>query len=185
MIHFARRNNRNQTAQKFFLGFFILNLVTFPAFQGIADEAVSPQEGSDGRNAFIEELSQEGKKDLIQNLLKEGDEYFLEKKYDQANEAYEEVFLVEPGGLEASRKIDRLKKQLIQEGKKETEVVSSVYNEEIRTKVKLYWAQVNQFMEQGKIAQARFAVQKILMLNPFDEKAIRLYQDLQAKLAGE
>ena len=133
----------------------------------------------------LEELSPEEKREMITAFLKEGDQYFDAKDYDHANAAYERVFVLDPNHAGASRRIDRLKKQMLAEGKSETELVTRVYDAEIEARVHYYWTKAQTLVKEKKLGQARFTLEKILLLNPLHEEAQKLYKDLKSKTSLE
>ena len=119
------------------------------------------------------------KKNQMEELFQLGDELLERKNYDRAVEAYEQVFVVDPENVRASAKIDMVKKQMMHEGRDETVVVDQVYEEEIQERLKNYWKQSRLFLKQGKIGQARFTIQKILLLDPLNREAQALYDKLE------
>lgn len=128
-----------------------------------------------------EELSAEDKKSMVKQLILEGDQYADGKNYNLANATYESVFLLEPNNIEASQRIDRLKKRMFKEGKSETELVTRVYDQEIEERTRLYLKQAREFIAQGKRAQARFALHKLLLINPLHDEANKLYKNLRER----
>lgn len=135
-------------------------------------------------SSVIEELDAKEKKTMIQQLLAEGDQYLAEKNYNLANASYESIFLLEPNHLGASGRIDRLKKQMMKEGKSETALVTRVYDAEIEGHANVYLKQAKQFIAEGKPNQARFALQKLLLINPMHEEARKLYDHLNKERHG-
>jgi tetratricopeptide (TPR) repeat protein len=129
-----------------------------------------------------EELRASEKQSMIQELIAEGDRYLEEKNYNLANAAYESIFLLDPNHEGASERIDRLKKRMIKEGKSETDLVARVYDSEIDIRVRTYLERAKDHIKNGRISQARFALQKLLLINPLHEEAERLYQELNQKL---
>ncbi len=140
--------------------------------------------GDSARTKLVEELTAAEKRELANELLEEGDAYMFQKNYEQANAVYEQVFLLEPNHRGASQRLDALKKIMIQEGKTEIGLLKSVYEDEIDLRVKKYWKDVERFTEEKRPAQARFALEKILLIDPFNEEANRKYQGLQAARKG-
>ena len=119
---------------------------------------------------------------MIDDLLKQGDDYFKEKNYNLANASYESVFLLDPEHLGASKRIDVLKKQLLKEGKSETDLIGRVYDSEIEIRVSSYLKQAHEFIDSRKWAQARLAVQKALLMSPLNEEAKKLYHKIGEQL---
>ncbi len=130
-----------------------------------------------------EELSKEDKKSMAKQLIAEGDRQAEEKNYNLANATYESVFLLEPNNIEASQRIDRLKKRMFKEGRSETELVTRVYDQEIEERTRVYLKQAKELITQGKRAQARFTLQKLLLIDPLHVEANKLYKDLKEKSA--
>ena len=143
---------------------FSINMISF------ADTAAHPK--------VTEELTPTEKQGMIKELMAEGDRYADEKNYNLANAAYESIFLLNPEHQGASERIDRLKKRMMKEGKSETDLVTRVYDSEIDMRVRAYLKQAKEFMEAGKIGQARLALQKLLLINPLHQEAEKLYQKL-------
>ena len=119
---------------------------------------------------------------MIQELLAEGDRLTERKDYNLANATYESIFLIEPHHLETSKRIDRLKKIMVKEGVSETQLVTRVYDEEIDMRVRQYLTQAKNLMKQDKLAQARFNLQKLLLINPLHEEANKLYKKVNEQL---
>ncbi len=134
------------------------------------------------QSATIEEMSSEEKKDMVKEFLKEGDRLKDQKDYNLANAAYESVFLLEPENVEASKRIDRLKKIMVKEGVSETQLVTHVYDEEIGIRVKQYLNQSKEFIKRGKFAQARFTLQKLLLIDPLHKEGSKLYEEVNQKI---
>lgn len=130
-----------------------------------------------------EELTTAEKKEMIQELIAEGDRYFDGKEYNRAAAVYESVFLLEPEQPEASERIDRMKKQMLKEGKAETEVLGQVYDSEIELRTRFYWGRAQQLLRDGKTAQARLELEKLLLLNPLHEEGKKRYETLKAESA--
>ena len=129
----------------------------------------------------LEELSSEEKREMTRTFLEEGDRYFQEKDYDQANAAYERIFVLDPNNLEASKRIDRLKKQMLAEGRSETSLVAHVYDAEIEARSHYYLKKAKELAGEKKWGQARFTLEKLLLINPLHEEAQKLYKDLKSK----
>ena len=124
------------------------------------------------------------KQEVIEQLLIEGEQYTKEKRYNLANASLESIFLLDPHHVKASERLDELKKQMINEGKYETQLVGQVYDAEIDIRVQAYWKQAKQLLADGKRAQARFALQKLLLIQPLHEEARKLYEELKTETVG-
>lgn len=168
------------------LAFLLLSTLPVMVLAKTESGIGSEDEGSKpGAGKLIEEMSKGEKHKLAQDLIKDADRYVEEKNYDQANAVYEQVFQLEPDNVTASQKIDALKKVMVKEGKTETGLLKSVYDDEADLRVKKYWDDVKRFTEERKPAQARFALQKILLIDPFNAEASKRYQEIQKTQSGE
>ena len=127
----------------------------------------------------IEELNDEERRQMVIEYLKEGDRYFDQKDYDASGAAYEQVFLLEPQNVIASERIDRLKKQMLKEGKSETALIGRVYGTEIEARTRFYWTQASRLLKEGKKGQARLALEKLLLLDPLHKEARRMYEEIK------
>ena len=130
---------------------------------------------------LAEEYTAQEKVRYAKELLQLGDEQFDQKNYDQALAAYEQVFLMDPENRKASAKIDILKKQMMKEGKDESSVVKKIYEEEANDRVRGYFAEAKEYLKSRKYGQARFTVEKILLLDPLNKEAQALYEELKNK----
>ena len=133
----------------------------------------------------LEEMNAEEKRSAVDELLTEGNQYFEQKNYNLANATYESVFLLDPDNIKASQKIDQLKKQMLKEGKSETQLVTRVYDSEIDLRTREYLKQAKAQIHEGKLGRARFTLQKLLLIDPLHEEAQKLYDETSQKLAGE
>ena len=137
------------------------------------------------RVGVTEDLSADEKKAMIEQLFLEGDGYFEQKNYNLANASYESIFLLEPNNLEASKRIDRLKNHMLKEGRSETELVTRVYDSEIEERAHQYLERAKQLMAEQKWGQARFTLQKLILISPLHPEANKLYEELNKKLQHE
>ena len=135
-------------------------------------------------STIAEDLNSDEKREMIKQLLVEGDRQMAAKNYNMANAHFESVFLLDPAHVVASRRIDRLKKQMVKEGHQETELVARVYDSEMDERVRQYLMEAKQLLKGQKLAQARFKLQKLLLLNPLHGEANKLYHEVNRKLDG-
>lgn len=108
-----------------------------------------------------------------------------QNQYDLALFAAEKVFIYDANNHEASLLIDDIRDAAIKNGKSETLFLSKMYQDEIADRVKKYRGQASELIEQNKVEQAKFALQKILMLEPEDPDSLRLFQSLQSQGANQ
>nr|CAX68944.1 hypothetical protein JG2_0180 [uncultured bacterium] len=159
--------------------FMTQSVLTYAANNSLDSNEPKPRSG------FVEQLNEEERQELIKALLEEGDGYFDNKDYDRATQSYEQIFRIVPEHAEASEKLDRVKKQRMVEGKTDETFIEDVYGAEIDLRVRHYWKQVDAAMEKGKWGEARFALEKIILVDPANVKAIRLYEQIKKKSSGE
>lgn len=162
----------------FFLIMMTLNTLPYLSFSATENE-------SNDVRKLASEYTKEERRKYAQELLDLGDELFEQKNYDYALSAYEQVFLFEPENQKASAKIDILRKQMKKEGKDETGILKGVYEEEAKERARTYWTQLQEYLKQEKYGQARLALEKILLLDPLNEQAQKLYEELKQKQLGQ
>ena len=161
---------------------FLLLMVTAIFF--VAREGATLNADSRSRSLVAEDLNSDERRDMVSQLLLEGDQYLGEKNYNLANASYESVFLLEPNHPEASKRIDGLKKHMLGEGRSETELVTRVYDEEIEERALGYLNQAKQLIAQQKWGQARFTLQKLLLIQPLHKEGRKLYESVNQKTAA-
>ena len=101
------------------------------------------------------------------------------EQYDQALLAAEKVFLYDPDNHQASRLIDRIKKEGIKSGKGQIQSEKQARHEEVLDRVSSYRKQAEVWIESGKWGAAKLAVEKILLLVPEDPEALRLQERIK------
>ncbi|MBU9889594.1 MAG: hypothetical protein KTQ49_06975, partial [Candidatus Omnitrophica bacterium] len=77
-----------------------------------------------------------------------------------------------------SEQIDRIKTAALKEGKAETLFIHKMYEEEIADRLRSYRGQAEDLVTRGQFGQARFTVEKVLLLEPEDPQALALYQKI-------
>ena len=174
-----RRQNQNAEKPKLTLGLFLWTArvgLLFFLSAGLIEATGVPTSST-----VAEELNPKEKQSMADQLLVEGDRYMEAKNYDLANATYESVFLLDPNHREASKRIDRLKKQMKKEGKSEAGLVTRVYDAEIDMRVRQYLKEAKESMANHKWGKARFTLQKLLLINPLNEEARKLYAEVNQK----
>lgn len=168
----------NQTITRIFV--YLITMTTIFLAEPILSLKAEPAKEGEAHK-LAEEYTQKEKTKYVKELLELGDQQFDQKNYDQALAAYEQVFSMDPENKKASAKLDILKKQMMKEGKDETGVVKEIYDEEAKERIRGYWADVQAYLKNKKYGQARFTLEKILLLDPFNQEASSLYEKLKAK----
>ena len=117
----------------------------------------------------------------VKNWLERSRTLLRQRQYDLALFAAEKVFVYEPNNREASFLIDDIKDEAIKNGKSESLFLSKMYQEEIGERVKKYRMEAQSLANENKDDQAKFTLQKILLLEPEDPEALSLMKSLQRK----
>ena len=127
----------------------------------------------------VEEMTADEKKAEADILLEAGDRYREMKQYHLAMASYEHVFVLDRANTMASKKIDELKSQMLNEGLSETETVAGVYDEEIKARIRVYWKRIQEYLAHHQWGRARFTLEKLLLLDPPDPEATSLHRRLK------
>ena len=77
--------------------------------------------------------------------------------------------------------IDKINKRARQEGKSEQLAVKRIYRDEIDERVEAYLIQAEKQIEDGRMAQAKLTIQKILFLKPAHRQSQRMYEQVQSE----
>ena len=129
----------------------------------------------------IEEMGSDEKQLEIKTWMERSRALFAAKQYDLALFAAEKVFLYDGENAGASELIDQIKAKALKEGKAETLFIHKMYKEEITDRLQQYREQAEELVAQGQFGQARFTVEKVLLLEPEDPQALTLYQKILAQ----
>lgn len=140
-------------------------------------------ENKESAQKLAEEFSKEAKLNHSTELMALGDQLAEQNNFEAALAAYEQVFVFDPGNTKASAKIDLLRKQMKKDQKNENGIVSAVYEQEAQDKIRNYWAKTQEYLQDRKMGQARFALEKILILDPMNEEARKLYDQIKQSSA--
>ena len=124
----------------------------------------------------VEEMDNDERQDEIKTWLERSRSLFSSKQYDLALFAAEKVFLYDADNPSASDLIDEIKRQALKEGKSETLFIHKMYEEEIADRLTKYRLDAEALFQEGRVGQAKFTLEKILLLEPDDPKALKLYQ---------
>ena len=131
-----------------------------------------------------EELTPDERSSVIRTWIERARALLNLRQYDQAVLAAEKVFLYDAENGEASRLIDEIKAQAYREGKKDGVALSEMRREEIQLRIKQYRLQAEQWIEKGQWGAARLTVEKILLLQPEDQTALRLLKEIKSHSSG-
>lgn len=126
----------------------------------------------------VEEMNSDERGSEIKTWLERSNALLACKEYDLALFAAEKVFIFDAENRQASELIDRIKDRAIKEGKADVLFLGKMYKEEITERLSLYRDQARALARDGHFGQARFTVEKILLLEPEDPQALSLYQNI-------
>ncbi len=97
---------------------------------------------------------------------------FLEiNQFEEALWCAEQIFLLDPENREASRLVDQIKQKAQSQGRDEELFLGELYKQEISTRIQQYLRQAETSIREKKWATVRFAIEKVLILDPQNAKA--------------
>ncbi len=156
-----------------------------PQVRGLVTEIRARQDES-YRQAKTElaedDMSERERRDAIQTLVERGEAFFQQGQYAEAADAAQEIFRYESGNGQASKLIDRISQAERKEAKREEGVLRDVYRGEMTDRMDAYRREAQQAMDAERWGRARFAIEKMLLLEPSDAEANRLYDVVNSKL---
>lgn len=103
------------------------------------------------------------------------------EQYEQAMRAAEKVFIYDPDSWQASELLDEIRNEAFAAGKEQSLIVSQVTHTEIQDRVTKYHQQAEEAMRKGRLGEARLTLDKLLLLSPEDDKALKLREEIRAK----
>jgi len=121
------------------------------------------------------EMSAREKKDAIQTLNERAEEYLSAGKYAEAAETAQEVFNYDPGNSRASKTIDKITGAQGKEAEREGGLLREMYRDEMTERMEVYRREARRAIDARRYGQARFSLEKMLLLEPNDPEANRLY----------
>ena len=95
----------------------------------------------------------------------------MDGEWNKAAELYESVFTLDPLNSEASRGIDRMKKQFLAEQKKKDKAGGKQLDADLKGKVAFYLEQAEQAKNQGELDVAKVFAEQALTLDQGNRKA--------------
>ena len=135
-------------------------------------EITQARQSSEGE--IPEELTPEKKSLQIKTWLQRSRGFLDMNRLEEANLAAEQVFLLDPENLEASRLTDEIKVKAQKQGRTDELFLQELYKDEISSRIQSYIQQAETRIQDKQWAAARFAVEKILILDPKNAKGKRL-----------
>ncbi|HLD50514.1 MAG TPA: hypothetical protein VJC08_04880 [bacterium] len=132
-----------------------------------------------------EELTGDEQSSEVQALLERSRSLLQIEEYDEALTAAEKVFSYEPENAEASRLIDEIRKTAMKDGQAEVLVRNKIAREESRERVGAYLLEARKGLQTGRVGAAGLALNKILLLDPENEEALKMRSQLNEHAAYE
>ncbi|MFH0984216.1 MAG: hypothetical protein V1882_01640 [Candidatus Omnitrophota bacterium] len=129
----------------------------------------------------VEEMNADDKRDQVKTWLERSRTLFNANQYDLALFAAEKVFLYDGENSAASELIDQIREKALKEGKADTLFIHKMYKNEIADRLEQYRVQAEKLAAEGQLGQAQFTIEKILMLEPEDPKALSLLQKILSR----
>ena len=103
-------------------------------------------------------------------------------EYDEALEAAEKVFSFQPENAEASRLVDQIRQAATKDGRAEVLVRNKIAKDENEERVRIYLTQARKALQEGRVGTARLTLDKILLLDPENEEALKMRHQLDHRL---
>ncbi len=122
----------------------------------------------------MESLSPKEKKAKINNLLRQADILAKQRRWDEASEKYESVFVYDPLNAQASQGIDYLKKRFIKQEKERKESAAKALDEDFENRIKFYVEQAKTALAQDETHKANVLIGRALALDPKNREAKKL-----------
>lgn len=132
-------------------------------------------------NKLIEEYTERERQDATKTWLERSEALLDAGRYGEALLAAEKVFLFDPENIQASRLMDQIRKEAYSAGKGESLAVERIYQGEIDVRAKIYLEQAQDWLELGRVGAARLALEKVLLLDPENAAALKLYEQIRTK----
>src|SRR3989338_6998211 len=98
--------------------------------------------------------------------------------YRARKTASKKVFSYEPENAETSRLIDEIRKTAMKDGQAEVLVRNKIAREESRERVGAYLLEARKGLQTGRVGAAGLALNKILLLDPENEEALKMRSQL-------
>jgi tetratricopeptide (TPR) repeat protein len=126
-----------------------------------------------------EEMSAEEKPLAIKTWLERSQGFLHVNQFEEALHAAEQVFLLDPQNLEASRLVDEIQRKARALGKEESLFAASLYQEEIQRRIQRYRREAEAALEARRYSAARLAVEKLLLLDPKNREGETLLKKIE------
>lgn len=135
-------------------------------------------------NEIPEEVPSSRKSLQIKTWLERSRGFLEVGEFDEALQAAERVFQLDPENPEASRLVDEIQEKAREEGREEDRILQEVYQQEIDARIQRYTQQAEADIRERRWGAARFAIEKLLTLDPKNAKGRKLLAILEKKGSG-
>lgn len=127
-----------------------------------------------------EELPADAKEEEVKTWLERAQSLMALKRYNEAVLAVEKAFSYDPENRKASKLMDEIKTRALRDGEQEVLVRQEVARGEIKDRVDVYVEQAQEYIKAGRWGGARMTVDKILLLQPDNKRALKLQKKIIA-----
>jgi len=129
------------------------------------------QEKSANPFSAPEETTPDEKAQDIKTWLERSRGFLEANQFEEALWSAEQIFLLDPENRDASRLIDQIKERARKQGHDETIFLQELYEQEVSARIQNYLHQAEASIQEKKWGAARFAIEKVLVLDPQNGKA--------------
>ena len=130
------------------------------------------------------ESDEKERKNEIRTWLERAKSLAEIQQYDEATLAAENVFIYDPGNEDASKLIDEIKRRAMRDGKYEIQSEHQAVRDEIDDRITIYKQQARTWFKAGQWGAARLAAEKVLLLEPEDQEALEILDEIQHQQAS-
>ncbi len=118
-------------------------------------------------------------KRIVAFFMRRGEQLLMKKRYDEAVEEFEQVFLLDPLSEEASRKIDEAKKLFLREEKKQWKHKAVQYDRDFSDQLAYSFDTVGRLMREKNFMEAKVVLNRMAFLDPEDKRIRKLMEKIQ------
>ena len=133
----------------------------------------------------LEEMNAKDRQIETDRWLERAQSFAALHQYEQAILSAEKVFLYSPHHEKASRLIDEIQRQALDEGTNGADSLNQSAKEEAKERLERYRSQALQWIKEKRYGGARLALDKILLLDPANNEALQLKKQMRKLLENE
>lgn len=124
-------------------------------------------------------MTEAEKKKMIVFFLNRGKSLLRKKRYDDAVDEIENVFVLDPLNADASRLIDKVKDAFVRNTRKEWKTRAAQSGEDFSDKMELSFNTVVRLIEAKEYMQARVILNRLAFMDPNNKKILKLMNQIQ------